>query len=222
MRILQTVSRVSGVIFDIDNTLYRHSAYVQAQTDLLVDRLAGELGKSPQQTFAEVEAVRDSYARRNNGRRPSLANTFVEFGIDIQTSIRWRSELFDPCKYLGSDPILQKTLTCIAARLPIAAVTNNPSSVATATLACLGVVSLFRGVVGLDTTGVSKPHHLPFERGLELLGPGVRADQVVSVGDRAEVDLEPAMELGMGAILVESIQDVYGLSFDGDFAEASR
>ncbi|MFW5995157.1 MAG: HAD family hydrolase [Spirochaetia bacterium] len=222
MRILQTVSRVSGVIFDIDNTLYRHNAYMQAQTDLLVDRLATELGKSPEHAAEEVEAVRESYARGNDGRRPSLANTFIEFGIDIETSIRWRTELFDPCRYLGSDPMLQKALTRIAKGAAIVAVTNNPASVGTATLSCLGVLSLFRGVVGLDTTGVSKPHRAPFERGLELLGPGVRADEVVSVGDRVEVDLEPAMELGMGAILVESMQDVYGLSFEDDFAGVSR
>lgn len=222
MKILQTVGHVSGAIFDIDNTLYRNSAYVQAQTDLLVHRLATELGKSSKQTFAEVEAVRSSYARGNEGRRPSLANTFVEFGIDIQTSIRWRRELFDPCEYLGPDPKLQKRLAEVAALIPIAAVTNNPESVGTETLSCLGVLPLFRGVVGLDTTGVSKPHHLPFERGLELLGPGIPAEQVVSIGDRVEVDLEPAMELGMGAVLIEDIEDVYALSFDGDLAEATR
>ena len=215
MRVLRQPERVSGLIFDIDNTLYRNSAYLRAQADLLVERLAAELGDSVQRMGERVDAVRRIYAARTGGDKPSLANTFLEFGVDIGTSARWREELYHPEEYLGVDRQLQCTLQRFASEVPIVAVTNNPRSIGVRTLECLGVSRWFRGVVGLDDSGVSKPHATPFLRGLALLGDQAderpEASEVVSVGDRIEVDLNPAMELGMGAVYVESMEDVYEL-----------
>lgn len=215
MRVLRRPDRVSGIIFDIDNTLYRDSAYVRAQSDLLVERLAAELGESVERMSERVDSVRREHAARTDGGKPSLANTFLRFGIDIETSARWREELYHPEEYLGADPQLQSTMEQLAFEVPIVAVTNNPRSIGVRTLECLGVMRWFRGVVGLDDSGVSKPHSVPFLRGLALLadssGERPEACEVVSVGDRIEVDLNPSLELGMGAVFVESMDDVYRL-----------
>ncbi len=215
MNVLRTVSRLSGIVFDIDNTLYRNRAYTDAQTDLLVARLARHCGLSDDEMKRDVAECRRRLAERSGGRAPSLANTFLEYNVDIATSVRWREELLDPSAYLDDDARLCATVAALAEKCALVAVTNNPHSVGLATLSVLGVSAHFAGIVGLDDSGVSKPHERPFSLGLELLGRAhgrpLRPEEVVSVGDRIPVDLEPAMELGMGAVLVESMADVYAL-----------
>ncbi len=216
MNVLRSVSRISGIIFDIDNTLYRNRAYTEAQTVLLVDRLARHLGRSYDDMNREITELRRVMAEDAGGRAPSLANTFLQYNVDIATSVRWREEVLEPSAYLSDDPQLRSTLETLGQKYGLVAVTNNPRSVGRATLSVLGVDRHFAGIVGLDDSGVSKPHARPFELGLEHLGRAlgrpVPADEVLSVGDRIPVDLEPAMELGMGAILVESMEDVYALA----------
>ncbi|MDR2111049.1 MAG: HAD hydrolase-like protein, partial [Spirochaetaceae bacterium] len=53
------------------------------------------------------------------------------------------------------------------------------------------------------------PHRAPFLRASEMLGFPPPA--CVSIGDRYEVDIEPPLELGMGGVLVDGVEDVYGL-----------
>ena len=76
--------------------------------------------------------------------------------------------------------------------------------------------SLFRAVVGLDDTMASKPAPEPFLAASRLLG--LKPELCVSIGDRRDVDLSPAMALGMGAVLVDGVEDVYSLPgiLDGD------
>jgi phosphoglycolate phosphatase/putative hydrolase of the HAD superfamily len=71
------------------------------------------------------------------------------------------------------------------------------------------VEEFFPAVVGLDTCGVSKPHEAPFIKTAELLGLPLNA--CVSIGDRYDIDLALPLELGMGGILVDGVEDVYGL-----------
>jgi FMN phosphatase YigB (HAD superfamily) len=108
-----------------------------------------------------------------------------------------------------------------------------------ASLEALGVKDFFSVIVGLDDTLASKPDPAPFIlaarrlRALreaasppsaraeapsspEALAAGTAAQEspfagLVSLGDRYDVDLAPALALGMGAILVESVSEIYSL-----------
>jgi FMN phosphatase YigB (HAD superfamily) len=91
----------------------------------------------------------------------------------------------------------------------IAAITNNSRGIGIRTLRVLGVESFFREVIGLDCTLVSKPHIKPFKLLSGRLG--IPFEQMVSIGDRMAVDIELPVSLGMGGILVASLEDVYGL-----------
>jgi phosphoglycolate phosphatase/putative hydrolase of the HAD superfamily len=81
--------------------------------------------------------------------------------------------------------------------------------VARKTLAVLGVEDYFSALVGLDTCMTAKPGRLPFIKITGLLGCGPEA--CVSIGDRYDIDLALPMELGMGGILVDGVEDVYRL-----------
>ena len=77
------------------------------------------------------------------------------------------------------------------------------------TLETLGVESLFTEILGLDSTMKSKPDPENFLLAAKRMG--CAPDRMISVGDRYAVDIEPALSLGMGGILVEGVGDVYTL-----------
>jgi phosphoglycolate phosphatase/putative hydrolase of the HAD superfamily len=138
-----------------------------------------------------------------------LGNVLAAFGISIEETIKWREELDEPERYLTADEQLRRALEQLESRFALAVVTNSPVSIATRTLAALGVEDLFRVIIGLDTCGVSKPHEQPLLRAAVLCGTG--PESCVSVGDRYDIDIALPLELGMGGILVDGVKDVYQL-----------
>jgi phosphoglycolate phosphatase/putative hydrolase of the HAD superfamily len=210
MKVYALPEKTSAFLFDMDSTLYTNGEYARSQIDLPVMRLAELRGKSFGEMNDEILRRRKALAEEQGGKKTSLGNIFLSFGVSIAESIRWREELYSPEKYLRKDARLRSALSALASSgRALAVVTNNPVSIAERTLAVLGVGDLFGALVGLDTCGVSKPHREPFLRAAELSGalPGA----CVSVGDRYDIDIAFPLELGMGGILVDGVEDVYGL-----------
>jgi len=208
MQVVALPDKVSGVVFDIDGTLYDSPEYAGGQISVLVERLAQTRGEPVDETWRAVEAWRDEH-QANHGVRQSIGNTFVAFGIPIEESVRWREELIHPEHFLEPDTELRRAMATLGTRYRLLALTNNPVSVGRRTLSALGVDDLIGDVVGLDTTWKSKPDTAPFLAAAERLG--MDPAELVSVGDRYDVDIAPARVIGMGAILVHSVRDVYEL-----------
>lgn len=198
----------SGLLFDIDGTLYDEPAYLASHKQSLTERLAMELGRSYDEVRHEVREVQDRLAAES-GRRPSLANTFLEFGVSMEQNVAWRSRLLKPERYLGHDPQLAETLSALQRQFALAALTNNPADIARRTLEILGVGAFFPAIVALDDTLVSKPDLEPFRAGLAALE--LPAREVIMIGDRYDVDIAPALELGLSGVLVDGVEDVYAL-----------
>ena len=209
MRIFRVPEPCGAILFDMDSTLYTNDEYSRTQIDLPIERLARLKGKSPAEMGGEIAAYREKWAEGHGGQKTSLANAFVAFGVGIGESVRWRNELLNPEKYLSEDILLRSTLETLANRFIMAVVTNNPVFIAERTLDALGVRDLFHAVVGLDTCGVSKPHRGPFTKAAALCG--VAPGACLSVGDRYDIDIALPLELGMGGILVDGVEDVYRL-----------
>lgn len=200
--------RVECVIFDIDSTLYTNERYAHEQVDAQIRRFATLRGVSDDEARSLVAEHRGRH-ERETGEKLSLGNALVSFGVPIAESVRWREELLEPADYLSEDPLLAETLERLARRFSLVAVTNNPVIPARKTLDALGVARFFPTLVGLDTTGVSKPHELPFLTASRAAA--VAVDRCLSVGDRFDIDIALPLKMGMGGILVDGVEDVYRL-----------
>jgi phosphoglycolate phosphatase/putative hydrolase of the HAD superfamily len=198
-----------ALFFDMDCTLYTHDEYAQTQIDLPIQRLARLQGKTFEQMRAEVEQFRENWAAAHNGRKISLGNTLLSFGISIEEIVRWREELYRPEDYLKQDNKLRFTLEKLSRSFSLAVITNNPVSVAVRTFSILGVHDILQKIVGLDTCGLSKPNKAILFKAAEICG--VSPEQCISVGDRYDIDIALPLELGMGGILVDGVKDVYEL-----------
>jgi FMN phosphatase YigB (HAD superfamily) len=198
-----------GIVFDIDGTLYSDSAYGHDQVSVLIERLAEARGASVGETEKLIEETRVVLARRSGTGTTSLGNVFLALGVPIETSVEWRERLLVPERYLKPDERLKEAIRALSGDYRICAVTNNPTSIGIRTLKALGIAEFFRVVIGLEATMVSKPAPEPFLRAARELGltPG----ELISVGDRFDVDLAVPLELGMGAILVDGVEDAYAL-----------
>jgi len=64
-------------------------------------------------------------------------------------------------------------------------------------------------IIGLDTCMTAKPHKIPFIKFSEL--SSCPPETCVSIGDRYDIDLDLPLEMGMGGILVDGVEDVYEL-----------
>lgn len=209
MTLYQLPKHIRGIIFDMDSTLYSCEAYQQFQYDAVIERLAGIKHLSFDEMNARIKTYQDEWAKNHGGKKTSLGNVCAAFGISIEESARWRAELYKPEDFLSEDRELQKTLEILARNFSLSVVTNNASVIAGKTLAVLGAECFFSHIIGLDTTGFSKPHAEPFLRAAGEMG--IAAEQCVSVGDRYDIDLAVPLSLGMGGILVSGVKDVYEL-----------
>jgi len=208
MKIYRIPERLSCIVFDIDSTLYTNAEYAHEQVDVQIRHFAVLRGMSFDEARETVESWRGKYAEEH-GKNLSLGNTLIHFGIPIAESIKWRETLLEPAHYLSADIRLQSVLTILSRRAALVAVTNNPVLPARKTLEALGVSAFFPDLIGLDTTGVSKPHEKPFLAAAESAGAPIA--ECVSIGDRYDIDIALPLELGMGGILVDGVEDVYGL-----------
>jgi FMN phosphatase YigB (HAD superfamily) len=208
MRIISTGSRASALIFDLDNTLYTNRAYAEFQEKVLIDRLGQKLGIGPEGAAERIRSLRAEREIAGMGKT-SLGMLFQALGIDLSTSVRWREECIEPGDWLKRDIQLDAALGILSKKYALGLTTNNPSLVGAKSLDALGVRSRFSVLVGLDDTLRSKPAAEPFKETARRLG--IEAARCISIGDRFDVDLAPAIELGMGAVLVDGVEDVYAL-----------
>ena len=197
------------IIFDIDSTLYTNAAYAFEQVDCQVREYAKITGLTADQARKKVAAYRKEFAAKNEGKKVSLGNTLLAFGIPIEQSVEWRKNLLEPALFLSLDEKLIQTLTALKEKYRMICVTNNPVLPARKTLEALGVSAFFPDIVGLDTCFKSKPALEPFQKACEITQS--KAENCLAVGDRYDMDIALPLEMGMGGILVSGVEEVYKL-----------
>lgn len=207
MTVYNLPKHIEAIIFDIDSTLYTCQAYAFEQIDCQVREYAKLRGITADEARKMVADYRKKYASEHDGKKVSLGNTLVYFGIPIEKSVEWRNKLMEPEKFLKYDQKLVDTLEALKNKVKMICVTNNPVAPARRTLEAIGISNFFPQIVGLDTCFKSKPAVEPFETALNLMG--VAAENCVAVGDRYDLDIALPLEMGMGGILVSGVEEVY-------------
>ncbi|MGL4987175.1 MAG: HAD family hydrolase [Treponemataceae bacterium] len=209
MKIYKIPPTVKALIFDIDSTLYTNPEYAHEQVDVQIRHFADLRGISHEQARILINTFRDDYVQKYSIKQMSLGNALTHFDIPISQSILWREKLVKPDDFLSADKTLHSVLSYLEKNYLIIAVTNNPEKTAIKTLEALGVQDFFLHVIGLDTCGISKPHKDPYLFATTKIN--TNPEYCISVGDRYDIDLAIPLELGMGAILVDGVEDVYTL-----------
>ena len=200
------------LIFDIDMTLYTCPEYAHEQIDCQIRHWAKLNGYSVESARNMIADFRRKWAADHDGQKISLGNLFTSFGVSIETSIEWRKTLFNPADYLHRDEKLISALTELSKKFYMICVTNNPVEPARKTLEVIGISEFFPKIIGLDTCMASKPSKKILDAAVKeaelALGRNVEYSECISIGDRYDIDLSLAIELGMGGVLVSGAEDV--------------
>ncbi len=199
--------RRHGILaFDLDGTLYDNAAYIRFQEKSQVRRLADFLCLSYNEAGARIRRIRKH--RKEGGLPPtSLANIFRELGVPFDLIVRWRQEEFHPSNWLSQDGALFESLSSLKNFYVLGIITNNPHAVAEQSLKALGIFDLFNIIIALDDTYRSKPDPAPFK--MLLKETQAQPRDCFVIGDRYDIDIEPALAEGMNGILVDSVKDLY-------------
>ena len=209
MKIYKIPEDLQTIIFDIDSTLYTNAAYAFEQVDCQVREYARITGMTADEAREKVLTYRKEFAAKNDGKKVSLGNTLLSFGIPIEQSVEWRKTLLEPKNFLAVDENLKATLEYLQKKYKLICVTNNPVLPARKTLDALGVSSFFPEIVGLDTCFKSKPALEPFQKACEITK--TKPANCLAIGDRYDMDIALPLEMGMGGILVTGVEEVYVL-----------
>jgi phosphoglycolate phosphatase len=190
---LNDVVAARPVVFDLDGTL------VDSRQDLAtaIDRLRSELGLAPL-GLARVAAMVGEGARVLVGRAlADWSSDPARLAAQLERYLVLYDEVCLDTTVLY--PGIATLLEALAARRPLALLTNKPSRMTTRLLSHLGVARHFAPVVAGDTL----PQRKPDPAGLQAIARALGCDvaELTLVGDSL-VDLTTARAAGCDVVLV--------------------
>lgn len=193
--------RYGAVLFDNDDTLMDF----QTGNRNAVAQLMDELDYHDPRRYDQYEAVNlECWAELEKGlltQGQVRVARFVRFfdRYPVKGDPRQAAERF--AWLLGRQSILlphaEDVVRRIAARLPVAIVTNGMTSIQRSRFALSPLTALVRGVVISEEIGVSKPRPELFLRALEPLGVAPR--DALMIGDGVNSDIRGANNAGIDA-----------------------
>ena len=193
LRIFAMDLRVKAVIFDIDGTLYYSEKYVEhlisSMSMVLAEILRTELDEARNLLLSMREKVK------------TVSAGLRELGVDRRLFYDLLVEKIDPCRFIDPRPKLKEFIMKLRSRgIKTGCHTNSSRRLAEMILECIGLsVDHFDVFITCDDAE-PKPDPEGYLKILEILK--LKPDEVLYVGDRWEVEVEPAKLIGMKTALV--------------------
>lgn len=205
---------IKVIIFDVDGTLYKSTEIRRKFAEAAYHTLSKFKNIPVEDAQRLVEDKREKL-KKEYGFSAPYTLTLKSFGVPIEFWHKENIEFFDSRDYLTEDEKLKKSLTELKRHYKLAVLTNNNRIQAERTLESLGLKSLFDRVFTYNSFKLLKPNPEFFRRAVEDLD--VEPEACLFIGDRYNVDLSPAEELGMQVYEVQGPEDIYELGSGLDF-----
>ena len=194
-----------AIFFDLDGTLYHSGEIAGKFAEAAYHTYAGFF-RSTLDDAARIVEERRSSMSRDQGSQVPYTLTLRSFGIPMETWHKTNIAYFDPGDYLQADGELQKCLAILKKQYRLAVITNNNHTQCERILKAVGIYSMFDRLFTYNTFKLLKPDPEFFKKASAAMNIGV--ENCVMVGDRYNVDLDPAKTLGMAVYEVKGPEDV--------------
>lgn len=187
------------IIFDMDGTLYDlsdvMSTVYETQVSFLCERMGWAKGKA-------IQLLRENDVEPHVTKNSkSATELFMRLGFGRKEWAEYRQKHF-PVEKIDSAKAAEPVLIERFAKLgDIVLLTSNTSRVCGGILARIGLAeNLFMRIICSDTTG----EEIPFDKYHEMkkLMDAHMYDTLISIGDRYQTDIVPALKLGGCGCLV--------------------
>lgn len=192
---------IRAVIFDLDGTLYKSRMIERRFAEAAHFTLARFSRIDLEEARKLVEQQRAQRSRQKGFRIP-YTHTLRSFGVPVKYWHRHNTRFFDPGDHLKKNTGLIKVLRKLGRHYRLAVVTNNNRVQTERILEALGVRQFFSVIQSFTDSGLLKPDRRVFLEVARKLK--VQPHECFSVGDRVDVDLIPALKIGMKIFRVAS------------------
>jgi putative hydrolase of the HAD superfamily len=200
---------IKAIIFDMDGTLYA--------SDKIRKQFAGAayhtLSKTGHISIVRAQKLieeRRAALQEKSGFPVPYTLTLRSFNIPISVWHEENIRFFDPRDYLRKDDQLKRALTALKNDFRLAVMTNNNRVQTERVLEALALSDIFDRVFTYNSFEVLKPDPAFFEKSATALD--IDPQSCLFVGDRYDVDLQPARKLGMQVLEVKGPEDIYVLA----------
>lgn len=200
---------IKAIIFDLDGTLYKSAEVYQKFAEAAYHTYARLKNTTLEQAKKILEERREEL-KRTRGYAVPYTLALISFGIPIE---KWHEEnikFFNAGNYLKKDENLKAVLKKLKAGYKLAVLTNNNKIQTGRILKALGIERLFDYIFTYESFKLIKPNPEIFQEVTKKLG--LKFPKCLMVGDRYNVDLIPAEELGMKIYEVKGPEDIRKLS----------
>lgn len=194
-----------AVVFDLDGTLYPRAIYSTVYYDFTRRALEDLLGLPDLEARELLRAA--GILRTPSAYQGSVSTLLNSRGVPIREWNAYRDARFDMSELVREDSDLRSTLRHLAGRYTLALMTNNTAGMTRKVLRRLALLDgVFSVVLTSDENVGLKPDSRCFARAAEELA--VSPEEMLSVGDRYTVDIEPLLGLGGSGLLVSGPSEI--------------
>jgi len=200
---------IKVIFFDLDGTLYKSTEIRQKFAEAAYYTFSKYKNTSIENAQKLIEERREQLGEKQGDSVPYTL-TLRSFGIPIEIWHKENIEHLDPRQHLVQDERLKKSLIELKNHYRLAILTNNNDTQANRVIEALGLQDIFEKVYTYNSFKILKPDQEFFTKAVEDLE--VAPEECLIVGDRYNVDLEPAKELNMRTCKVNGPEDIYQIS----------
>jgi len=188
-------SNIKGIIFDLDGTLNRSKLYYELYEKQVYVLLSSLLEKS-------IDDVLKILDKNGYSQNFGLTSIIRKLGIDSTYFYDLLSDDLEISKIISTDDKMASTLLTLQQMgLSLAISSNSGRSIVSPILKALGIESYFQIIATSDETDL-KPSPKPY---LYTLGKlNLKPNNCIYVGDRIEMEINTAKNLGMMTMFVKS------------------
>lgn len=201
-------SDIRGIVFDLDGTLYVCDAFAATIQVAAAAYIAGLKGISLAEAGLLISATRQRLSEEN-GTLQTLSAVCKELGGSVRDLHGAFEETLRPEASLVRDERVIHLMARLSDRFPLYIYTNNNRALATRIISYLGLNGMFSGIFSIDDTWQPKPDEQMLA--LILSKIGLSPVQTLFVGDRYDVDLRVAEQLGCPVYLSQSMEQLLRL-----------
>jgi len=185
--------KIRALIFDLDGTLYTSKDYTRHLLEGIVKTLAELFSMGEDDAFKLLQDLRARYG--------SITLGVESMGIKRSEFYGRLVEKLDPERFIAARPELLKFLEELRMMgFKLGCHTNASRLLAERVLGALGIPPEIFDVIVTCDDAEPKPMPEGYLKIVEALG--LRPEEILYVGDRWKVELEPAKRLGMRTALV--------------------
>lgn len=199
---------ILSIVFDLDGTLYASDLLAREIANAADVAVASSRG-IPLADGRKLISTSRERLTENLGVEPTLSLVCQELGLELENLHRYFESEVNPERYLTEDPMLVALLDSLATVCDLYIYTNNNLPLASRIMDLLGIGLQFRKIYTIEFCWQPKPDPVALRKVLEDIGGP--PESFLFVGDREQVDLQPAAQLGIDTLLVRETADLLQL-----------